>query len=343
MGGTMAGLIDLPGPFGILAALSVLAAGLGLLVLCGDALVAAAVKIAARFKIAPFVIGMTIVAFGTSAPELFVAIQAVLDGSYGVVFGNVVGSNICNILLVLGLPALLFTLSSDVRGLTMATVLMLGSTVLFIWFALSGGGINRLEAAGLLALLLAFLIATARQSGVADEAEDIAEADLPFGLKDTPLNTILVAAGAGFGLLVGANWTVTQAIALAQTVPGISQEVVGLTLIALGTSLPELAATIAAARRKEFGLGFGNIIGSNIFNIHAITGVAALVSPVGLPLFAENGADHLISGDLVILFAASALGAFYIMGREPRIQRLEGLLLFSLYLIYVGYLALPLM
>ncbi len=340
----MAGLGEVSGVAGIVLSVGLLSLGLALLVYCGDYLVSGAVKVAASLNVPSFVIGLTIVAFGTSAPELFVAVEAALFGQDDLVFGNVIGSNICNILLVLGLPALLYSLSSEIKGLALGTFLMLTSTALFVLFFYRGNDISHWEALGLLVLLAAFLAVSASQSGAEDDVEELAAEELPFGLESTTRNSLLVIVGATLGLMLGADLTVTNAVALSQRIPGVSPELVGLTIVAIGTSLPELACTMAAARRKAFGLGFGNIIGSNIFNIHAILGVAALFSLDGLKIMpAADGADHMIYGDIVIMFAATGLGAFYILGRdpsEPQIDRLSGLFLFVLYLCYVAYLVL---
>ncbi|MGF1454293.1 MAG: calcium/sodium antiporter [Alphaproteobacteria bacterium] len=335
---------QIPGLWGLITSVVLLVAGLALLVGFGDYLVTGAVKLAARLRIPVFFIGLTIVAFGTSAPELFVAIKAALEGSDGVVYGNVVGSNICNILLVLGLPALLFTISAEEENLTVGTLLMLASTVVFVVMALPDKRITFLEAGILLALLAAFLAYSATRAGDGgqdDEVEDLASADMPFGLAETVPMMVLVILGAAAGLALGAELTVSQAILLSSRIPGVSQEVVGLTVIALGTSLPELSCTIAAARRKEFSVGFGNILGSNIFNIHAIAGIATLFTANGLIFPPMDSVGHTLEADLVILIAASSLASFYIVGKNPNIDRLSGLLLFSCYLIYLFYLVAP--
>ncbi len=335
---------QIPGMWSPIVSSVLLALGLGLLVVFGDTLVTGAVKLAARLKIPVFFIGLTIVAFGTSAPELFVAITAVLDGSHGVVYGNVIGSNICNILLVLGLPALLFTISAEEENLTIGTLLMLASTVVFAVMVLLDRRISILEAGILLALLAAFLIYSATRSGGGDdedEVEELATADMPFSLAETlPMMGVLIVISM-VGLAVGAELTVSQAILLASRIPGISEEVVGLTIIALGTSLPELACTVSAARRKEFSVGFGNILGSNIFNIHAIAGIATLFTANGLIFPPEDTVGHTLEGDLVILIAASSLASFYIMEKNPKIDRLSGLLLFGCYLLFLFYLVAP--
>lgn len=329
----------------VILSLFLMSSGLFLLVFCGDHLVSGAVKLAARLKVPIFFIGMTVVAFGTSAPELFVAITAVLNGDTALVFGNVIGSNICNILLVLGLPALLFTINGGDQNLTVGTLLMLASTCLFVVMTLHDRGISHGEAGVLLVLLAFFLLYSARQSGgdEDDEIQDMADDPLPFGLAETLGLTLVVILGASLGLALGAHLTVTHATLLSQYVPGVSPEIVGLTIVALGTSLPELATTMAAARRRHFSVGFGNILGSNIFNIHAIAGISALVAADGLEMATVGPGPGRASleGDLLILIAASSIASYYIMGNEPRIDRLSGLLLFACYLLYIGYLLIP--
>ncbi len=321
---------------------ALLSAGLALLIFCGDFLVAGSVRLAMRLRMPLFFIGLTVVAFGTSAPELFVAINAAIEGNPGLVFGNVIGSNIANILLVLGLPALLFSISTgDQQNLTVGTMLMLASTSLFVFLLFMGYGIDQIDAVILLLLLVAFLTYSAVQSGGFDEeAAELAEDDLPFGLKDSlPSITFLVGGGV-VGLAIGAELTVSQAEFLSLQIPGMSPEIVGLTIVAIGTSLPELAATMAAARRRQFSVGFGNILGSNIFNIHAIVGLPALFATGGLSAAGLAGTEggYSLEGDLIIMIAAAALASWHLIGTNPRIDRLSGLLLISCYGLYLAYL-----
>ncbi len=356
----MPGASDSLSALQIVWSVAVMLAGMGLLVMAGDWLVAGAVKLAARVKVPAFFIGLTVVAFGTSAPELFVAIGAALGEDDGLIFGNVVGSNICNLLLVLGLPALLYGLSAKGPALTLATFLMMGSTALFAALLLfrasdfemmmQGETLPPLQTnirwwEGLILVLLipVILFLTSSRGEQEEEVEDIASDPLPFGFADTIRNIVLILGAGIAGLTIGADWTVTNAVLLGQTIPGVSPEAVGLTVIALGTSLPELSATIAAARRQQFDIGFGNILGSNMFNIHAVAGIAALVSAGGLNVPPDTATGHPIGYDIFILFAVTGLVSFYLIGRNPVIDRMSGLLFVALYACYMFFLIAPLL
>lgn len=248
--------------------------GLVLLVVCGEGLVNGAVRIAKRFKISPLVCGMTVVAFGTSAPELIVSFGANMSGHPEMAIGNVLGSNISNIALVLALSALIFPIPIRSRRLPTDWVWMMGSSLLFLMFALDGVLVSW-EGIVLFTLLLLFLfssIRAAKNQHVQDpDADDTKESKVVFSL--------LLVLGASGGLALGADLLIEGASEIARNM-GITEHVISVTLVAFGTSLPELAASTMAAIRKQTDISIGNIIGSNIFNVLAVIGITASFKPI---------------------------------------------------------------
>lgn len=250
--------------------------GLVMLFVGGESLVRGASSVARHFNLSPMLIGLTIVGFGTSAPELLVSLQAALEGKPEIAIGNVVGSNIANILLILGVSALIAPLIIPARKLWRDLAFMLGATFLF-WGMLYTGEISRLYGAILFAGLLVFLFVAFKYGKV--------EVD-----EDQPVENQLKAWGFTIGglivLVIGARLLVDNAVIIAETF-GVSQAVIGLTIVAVGTSLPELATSVIAAYRKQTEIAVGNIIGSNIFNIFSIIGITALITPIpAAPRFA---------------------------------------------------------
>jgi cation:H+ antiporter len=295
-------------------------AGLVVLVFAGDALVKGAVNLSLRLGIPALIVGLTIVAFGTSAPELVVSVQAVLQGAPALALGNVVGSNVANILLVLGVPALISALVVG-RDLGRDYAIMMGATFLFIALAFTGtfGTWQALVLLAALTLMLGELYVRARAGRTVVEV-DGAEPGVP-GWRIA----LWLVAGV-IGLPLGAHFLVDGAVSIA-TVLGVSEAVIGLTLVAVGTSLPELATTVAAALRREAGVAMGNVIGSNVFNLLGIIGVAGLVGPIPVP-------PEMLRLDIWVMLASSALLGLFILTRRP-IGRLAGAVLLSL---YAGYL-----
>jgi cation:H+ antiporter len=258
----------------------ILLAGLGLLFFAGDYLVKGAVGLAENLGITPLVIGLTVVAFGTSAPELVISVNAALSGAPGIAVGNVVGSNIANVLLVLGLPALISPIVANQPGLRRNLTAMLILTAASLWL-LSNAFIGRLEGALLFAAICAFV---AWQVYEAKTGKLVADHDIHDDVGNAPHSGARIAlfllAGL-IGLPIAAHLTVTGASSLASSF-GISDAVIGLTIVAVGTSLPELATTLAAAFRKTAAVAIGNIVGSNIFNLAGILGLTALIQPVSV-------------------------------------------------------------
>lgn len=307
-----------------------LLSGLGLLILLlgGDVLVRGAVNLSLRLGVPALIVSLTIVAFGTSAPELLIAIKAVADNAPGIALGNVIGSNTANILLVLGIPAMLATLHTSECNTSKTYLHMLAASMLFIALAFSGefGKVDGLILITVLALILTHAFREARahiQAGEPDDLEDIEEAD-----PDLPYWRIGLYLALGLiGLPLGANILVENASEIARTY-GISETAIGLTLVAVGTSLPELATTIMAALRRQADVALGNVIGSNLFNLLGVVGIASLFGPIPVdPAF--------LTFDLWVMLAASLLLIpFVFLGRD--ITRAWGAALTALYLIYVA-------
>jgi len=310
------------------------ALGLVILLLAGDALVKGAVNLALRVGIPALIVSLTIVAFGTSAPELLISVNAVLADKPGLALGNVVGSNTANVLLVLGLPALLAVMHTSGCDCKRSYLQMLAASVLFIALALRGvfDWIAGLILLGGLALMLADAfrssmlhrreVAAAKLLAAEIEEVEGADPDMPWWQIVTFLVLGLV------GLPLGADILVDNASILAMRY-GVSEAVIGLTLVALGTSLPELATTVMAALRRQADVALGNVIGSNMFNLLAIIGVTAMIGHVPVD-------PEFLRFDLWVMLGASlVLIPFVFFGRD--IGRLWGILLTAVYVAYVAF------
>ena len=300
------------------------AVGLGVLLLAGDQLVKGAVNLSLRVGIPALIVSLTVVAFGTSAPELLIAVAAILDGVPGIALGNVVGSNTANVLIVLGLPALLVGLETSGCDTRKSYAEMLAATALFVTLCFLGPitwwhGLALL--AGLALMLgMAFRDARAHRRNGEEEVEG-ADPSLPGWRIATALALGLVGLPLGASLLVDGATGIAKAF-------GLSDEVIGLTLVALGTSLPELATTVMAAYRRQADVAMGNVIGSNMFNLLAIIGIAALVGPIPV------GAQFLVF-DLWVMAGASLLLAPFVMGWN--LSRPWGAALTALYVAYIAF------
>ena len=322
----------------MLSAIFFLVAGLALLVVGANALVSGASKLALSFGLSPLVVGLTIVAFGTSAPEMAVSTGAVLAGQSDVAVGNVVGSNVFNVLVILGLSAVIVPLSVHVQVIRQEMPIMIGAAMLFMAFSLDGQ-ISFLEGAILLALLIAytvFLVVQARRapaSEASDYEAELKQAKTGGWMSKWYVQAWLVIAGL-IMLVQGADWLVDSAIIFARAL-GMSELVIGLTIVAAGTSLPEVAASLAAAFKGERDMAVGNVVGSNIFNILGCVGLGGLVAgAAGLPI-----APAVLNFDLWVMLAAfAACLPVFISGRE--IARWEGALFIGYYAAYVAYLVL---
>ncbi len=255
--------------------------GLVLLMVGADYLVRGAVAIARCVGVSPLVIGLTVVAFGTSLPELVVCMQSALDGVVGVAVGNVVGSNIANILLILGAAGVI----SPIRCTRMACLrdgsAMLAATVFFIAFGMMGTLGALYGALGLL-LLAAYMFWSYRSDQAAGNGLHAQEAEDVEPIRGSIWLAALAVAGGLVGVVVGAQLLVDGAVGIARTF-GVSEEVIGLTLVAFGTSVPELATTIVAAYRRHADVALGNVLGSNLFNLLGVMGATTLIVPMELP------------------------------------------------------------
>ena len=306
--------------------------GLVILVGAGDALVRGAVALSLQFGIPTIIISATVVAIGTSAPELLISVQAALEGAPGIALGNVVGSNIANVLLVLGIPALIVPIAGCGQDAHRNLYLMLGATVLFSAMVLGGtifwwGGLALVSVAVIMvwdSVRVARAVRAGPNFGVPDDLAELEDADPDMARWKVLL---LIAVGI-VGLPIGAHLLINGARAIASDF-GISEAAIGLTVVAVGTSLPELATTVMAALRRHADVAIGNVIGSNIFNITAVIGAAALAAPLAVP-------EEIASRDLWVMIGASiVLTAFVLMCR--RIGRREGGVFLLLYGIYIYY------
>lgn len=307
--------------------------GFVLLFIGGESLVSGSVRFARGIGFPPLLIGLTLVAFGTSAPELATSIDAALAGSPGIAVGNVVGSNITNILLIVGLVAVFSPIACAVEVVRRDGSVMLISAILCV-LALQAGFLSRWMGIGFtlaLALYVYVAIRMARQERKSETEVDGSEQKTGSARHLKPL---LVAA---FGLalvLVGASWLVDSSIAIAKRL-GVNESIVGLTIVAAGTSMPELVTSLVAAIKREADIAIGNIIGSNIFNILGILGVTAIVEPIAVPAQIRN-VDGFLMCAVTLLFVAAS-----ITGR--RISRGEGAVFLAMYVGYLGLAATHLM
>lgn len=304
--------------------------GLVLLTVGGEALVRGALAAARRLGVSPLLAGLVIVGFGTSAPELVVSLQAALSGSPAIAMGNVVGSNIANILLILGVSALIMPLVTHIKSLRRDGLTMLFATLLFMGLA-SFGGLGRIEGVLMLVVLASYLVwayRTEREDVASPEAKlHQAESDEIETVPMTVPMTLLATIGGLAMLIVGANRFLLGAVGLGQEL-GVPEAIIGLTVVAVGTSLPELAVSIIAAIRKHADVAVGNIIGSNIFNILCILGVSSIITPLPLE-------GRLLNIDqFVMLAAAVILLLFLFFGL--RLSRFKGAILLAGYVTYIA-------
>lgn len=256
--------------------------GFVLLLFGAEFLVRGAVSLARRLNVSPMIIGMTIVAYGTTSPELVVSIQAAVDGLPGISVGNVVGSNIANILLILGASAVIFPIVVKPKELYRDAAFMLGAALLFTALALSGT-IERSQGFLMVAALIGYSVyafMAERRRGREDPAAELAE-EFEEGPRSTWLAVLSVIGGV-VAVVIGARLLVSAAVFTARVL-GVGEEVIGLTIVAVGTSLPELATAVVAAFRRHSEVAVGNILGAGIYNLLAIMGLVAIVAPIPVP------------------------------------------------------------
>jgi len=294
--------------------------GIGLLVIGGSYLVKSAVGLANRFKISPLLIGVTIVSFGTSAPELIVSIQATVDGTPGIAIGNIIGSNIANIGLVLGLTIAIRPVLINRKKYLTSWIAMLISSLMFFGFSMDGE-IDSTEGLFLVAGLIAFITLSIRYM-----KQEVSIDETQLNLK--PLKILFYFILGSLGLYCGSEMLISSAVSIAQQW-GVSEFIIGVTIVALGTSLPELATSLVASIRGENSISLGNLLGSCVFNIFAVLGITSLVKPIPVDFF-------LVFVDLPIMLGfVILLGLFMFLNKKMGI--VEGIALLLAYCTYIGY------
>lgn len=302
--------------------------GLLILLLAGDALVKGAVNLSLRMGIPALIVSLTIVAFGTSAPELLISVKAALEGAPGIALGNVIGSNTANVLLVLGVPAMITVMHTSRCDTRKSYAQMMFGTVLFI--ALAHRGVFDALAGGVLLVLLALMLGGAIRDALAhrrvgkcdEELEDPEGADPEMRWWKIILFLVLGLVG----LPLGADLLVDSATEIAEMF-GVPDTVIGLTLVALGTSLPELATTVMAAIRNQADVAIGNVIGSNLFNLLAVVGVASMIAPMPVD-------PKLLEFDIWVMLGASVLLLPFVVFKQD-LNRVWGIGLTAAYLAYI--------
>ena len=305
--------------------------GLTVLIIGGEFLVKGAVGFSNKLKISPLVIGMTVVAFGTSAPELIVSIESALNGNSGIAIGNVVGSNIVNITFVLGLTVLIFPIIADRQSKRVDLPMMLFATVLFYYFSIDGliSFADGIILFVILIIFILFLITNSRGKTKKQEAIDETSVQISFWKSGAFLGLGLT------GLFFGAGWFVDGAVGIADLFLAENPDrdiIIGVTVVAFGTSAPELVASCVAAYRKQTDISLGNLIGSNIFNIFAVIGLSAMVKPIDVSQTAFNFDMLWMIGVAILLALVLLIG--------NKIGRLKGAILAITYIIYVGLILL---
>lgn len=308
--------------------------GFALLIKGADFLVGGASSVAKKFGISPLVIGLTIVAFGTSAPELIVNIFASIQGNTDIAIGNILGSNIANILLILGVSAIIFPLTVT-KGTAWKEIplslLAIVVVAIMVNDVMIDGGIasvlTRIDGLVLIAFFVIFLYYTYGISQVSGANEDSGENNVK---ERTVLMSLGMVCLGLVGLTVGGKWIVDSAVSIATNL-GVSQSVIGLTIVAIGTSLPELATSATAAYRKNSDIAVGNIVGSNIFNLLWILGVSAVISPLPFSLV-------LIRDVIMTVVATILLFGFLFVGKRHTIERWQGFLFVLIYVLYIGFI-----
>jgi cation:H+ antiporter len=308
-------------------------AGLVLLIVGADLLVRGASRLSLSLGIAPLVVGLTVVAFGTSAPELAVSVKGALDGQTDIALGNVVGSNILNVLFILGLSALVAPLIVDRQLIRQEVPILIGLSALVGWMALDLR-ISFGEGALLVSVMVGYtllLYFQGRNAPAAEVADDLLPA-APGLLSKLWMQLLLVAVGLGM-LVLGSRWLVDSATVFA-TALGVSPLVIGLTIVSLGTSLPEVATSVIAALRGEREIAVGNVLGSNIFNLVCVLGISSMVSGTGLTV-----PPSLLAFDLPVMIAV-AVALLPVLFTGHLIARWEGGVFLGYYVAYTTYLVL---
>ena len=299
--------------------------GFVLLIKGADWFVEGASKIADKFGIPQLVIGLTIVAMGTSAPEAAVSISAAVKGNAGITIGNVVGSNIMNILLILGITSVITAISVQRSTIKYEIPFLILISVLLPVLGYLGGTVDRIDGAIFWILFIVYLLYLLR---MAKKGQAVLE-ETPEGQKgDSIVKLLLMVVIGGIMIVLGSNVTVDAATQIAQ-IFGMSDRLIGLTIVAFGTSLPELITSATAGIKGKADIAVGNIVGSNVFNILFVTGTTALITPV---VFAENFVI-----DCIVAIAAVVLLLIFV-ARKGKLKRVGGIVMLAVYFVYFGYL-----
>jgi cation:H+ antiporter len=311
----------------------------GFVALVGGAewLVRGASRLAVAIGVAPLVIGLTVVAFGTSAPELAVSVRSALNGQPDLALGNVVGSNILNILVILGMSAVIIPLAVSQQLIRLDVPLMIGASVLVYVMALDGA-VGRWEGAllfvGAIGYTVFSIVKSRRESAeIETEYAEAFNSKAPGRTRSAVLRNLGMMALGLILLIIGARWLVDGAVAVARFF-GVSELIIALTIVSIGTSLPEVAASVMAALRGERDIAVGNAVGSNLFNLFSVLGLTSLISPTGVAV-----SPAALNFDIPVMIAV-AVACLPIFFTEHRIDRWEGVLFLVFYLAYVAYLIL---
>jgi len=308
-----------------------LVGGLIVLIIAGEFLVRGAVGIALKFKVSPLVIGMTIVSFGTSAPELLVSIRAALAGHPELAIGNVLGSNIANIALVLGISTMILPITIKRTTKVLDWPIMMLATVVFYLFALNSNmdwweGV--IYVSGLIVFNVYLFWKSMKENRMISEAADGEDEEVEGVSNDQKLSkSILLIVAGGVGLAFGAKWLTDGAVIIAGNF-GVTDRVIAVTVVAFGTSVPELITSIMAAIKKETDISVGNLIGSNIFNLMAVLGITSIIKEI--PISLES-----MTNDIYWVFGISFL--LFPLMLKNRISRFSGFILFSSYCLYIYF------
>ena len=314
----------------MLVPLLLLLVGIVILIIAGDLMVRGAAALARHWGVPALIVGLTIVAFGTSAPEMVVGVQAVMRGAGELAAGNVIGSNIANVLLALGLPALIMAIPTNMTGVARNTFICLFATVLFIALAFMHNPLITWQGGILFAGIIIYLLYmfSLARSGVHDPIlDEMTEIDEgKDGLPTNMLLSLVFVLGGIVGLVVGGKLIVDNAVTIA-TAMNISETIIGLTIVAIGTSLPEIATVIVASYRGHSEVAIGNVLGSNVFNLFAVMGATAMTGPVPID-------DRLLTFDVWVMLASSAALLLFVLRRQP-IGRLMGVIFVIAYILYM--------
>lgn len=304
--------------------------GLVVLIIAGDIMVRGAAALARHWGVPALIVGLTIVAFGTSAPEMVVGVQAALSGEGALAAGNVVGSNIANVLLALGLPALILAIPTNMSGVARNSLIALFAAVLFVFLSFVHSPLLQWQGAILFGGIIAYLFFMFRlakagaDDPILEEMTEIEEGE--DGLPTNTLKSIIYVILGIVGLIVGGNLIVENAEVIASAL-GVSQTMIGLTIVAVGTSLPEIATVIVATYRGHPEVAIGNVLGSNVFNVFAVMGASALAGPIMI--------DNILKGfDFWVMLISSLVLLLFVLRRQP-IGRKTGAIFTIAYVLYL--------